>query len=388
MSLLHKVFDTLLTAVSKVVDFALRRRSFPLRIFRAGLILIGATAAGSWVSSLFYADDVRALSLHIEISGGTPELITWLAFMIGLVLTAVGGVWEAIRFAEEERKEEERRARRRVVVIEQRGLAKSSGSPLKDALPKDVVGVPQSILLDHTPYVENNSVTDPERVVGEVATVRHDLERSVSDVAREDVTVVYGGVSPVPLTFLAGFLLDDDGAVRIVDWDRGEARWRSLDGADDGERFIVDGFDRVPRGAAEVAVAVEVSYAVDADAVGRSLGAVPVVRLSLPTIDKDNHWSDAKQRALAAQFLKVVSDLGNRGVRTIHLFLVAQNSVVFRLGQRYDQRNLPEVLVHQYEKTANPPHPWAVKMPTHGINRPVVVRRAPLAVQHPTDHSA
>lgn len=377
MSILHKIWDGVLALAHRILDYVCRRRSFPLNVFRSGLMLIGIAGAGSLVSSLFYTDNVRTLSVRLELSGGTPELIIYAMFGLGVVLVIFGGIWEAIRFRREERREEERRARSRVVVIEQRGLIKSFGSPLKAAL-RDTVGVPQELLLDHTPYVENGSVTDADRIVRRVETVRRDLEARISDVAREDVTVVYGGVAPIPATFLAGFLIDDDGDVRIMDWDRERSCWRSLDAADDGERFEVVGLDTVPSGATEAAVAVNVSYVVRGEDVQKSLGGdVPLVQLSLPTIDKDNHWSDAKQRALAAQFLKVLKDLDNRGVRLVHLFVAAQNSVAFRLGQAYDQRNLPDAVINQYERSANPPHPWGVRLPTHGVDRPTIVSREP-----------
>ena len=50
------------------------------------------------------------------------------------------------------------------------------------------------------------------------------------------LSLVYGGLSPVPFTFLTGVLIDDeDGQPWIFDWDRhAEVQGVSWNGADDG----------------------------------------------------------------------------------------------------------------------------------------------------------
>jgi IS1 family transposase len=70
--------------------------------------------------------------------------------------------------------------------------------------------------------------------------------------------------------------------------------------------------------------------------------------------------------ALAQQFLDVAVQIGNLGVRRILLFLAAPNSVVFRFGRLYDKRNLPEIIVYQYQRELRPPFPWGISMPVAG----------------------
>ncbi|HLP66409.1 MAG TPA: SAVED domain-containing protein, partial [Rhizobium sp.] len=59
---------------------------------------------------------------------------------------------------------------------------------------------------------------------------------------------------------------------------------------------------------------------------------------------------------------------------TIHLILAAQNSVAFNLGRRYDKRNLPGVIVYQYEANSEKKYPWGVRMPVHGETTPSITR--------------
>ena len=143
--------------------------------------------------------------------------------------------------------------------------------------------------------------------------------------------------------------------------------------SDDGKRFRVGGLDNVPVGTKEVALAVSVSYGVNADDIRARLCDIPVVDLVLEDGSPNCHWSEKKQRALGKQFLEMAITLGNCGVRRIHLFLAAQNSIAFRFGRLYDKRNLPEVAVYQYKRSAVPPYPWSVLMPVCGIDRPTVI---------------
>ncbi|WP_448549844.1 SAVED domain-containing protein, partial [Xanthomonas translucens] len=61
---------------------------------------------------------------------------------------------------------------------------------------------------------------------------------------RSDLTTVYGGLTAVPLTFLTGLLLDDEGDIVVMDWDRVASRWRLLDGQDDASRFEITGMEQ------------------------------------------------------------------------------------------------------------------------------------------------
>ncbi|PWC93024.1 SAVED domain-containing protein [Azospirillum sp. TSO5] len=362
MAILHKAFDLIDHAARRTMDFVFRRRSAAMATFRAGISLVALSAAGALVASFLLKSETFTLEVHWEASGGVPAAIAYATFTVGLVLAIFGLAWEFTRTRAEDRAN----ARRRVVVIEQRGLLPGTDSPLVGSVPSDLIGQRHSILIDQTPYIRDGTVTDPAGALARVVTIRHDLERITSDMHRSDVAILYGGVSPIPLTFLAGFLLDDEGSIRVMDWHRSSGSWHALDGGDDGDRFVLEGTDGVLHGAADVAVAVEVSYSVDQAGIRAALGNLPLVRLHVTQINPNGHWSDAKQQALAEGFLWAMAKLADIRARRIHLFIAAPNSVVFRLGRAYDRRNLPDALVYQYERSRMPAYPWAVRLPTHG----------------------
>ncbi len=339
-------------------------------MMRVGLAFFVLAFGAGWVldvSSPFEDGSVRVIFYS---SGSTPIALVYLAGGLGFSLTVAGLIWEFIRYGTERKHLD----RKRVIVIEARGLRDTSGTPLFDSIPKNLEGRRDSFLVDIRQRIKDGEITAPEAALEDVISLPSNLRQRENDLDRRDVTLVYGGLTPVPFTFLTGVLIDDEGMVFIFDWDRYAGIWRQLDDMDDGRRFKTTGLDNVPHGTQEIALAVSVSYGINTDDVRAKIGEIPIVTLDLEGGSPDCHWSEEKQCALGKQFLDTVIGLGNLGVRRIHLFLAAQNSVVFRFGRLYDKRNLPEVVVYQFQRSTTPPYPWGVLMPVCGINKPIVIR--------------
>ncbi|MFY7928314.1 MAG: SAVED domain-containing protein, partial [Oligoflexus sp.] len=252
---------------------------------------------------------------------------------------------------------------------EGRGLREDDGSPLTEAVPADIVGNRIGVLLDLRQH-KDGVVIDPEELLLDVDSTRRQVQQHAKHGDSRDVTLVYGGLTPVPFTFLSGVVFDDEGRIVVMDWDRTREAWRSLDGDDDGRRFQIEGLDGIG-GAKEVVLAVSFSYQVRSENIATTFSH-PVVRMTMPD-QASSHWSQAMQNELAAQFLDVAKQLEANGVSTIHLLLAAQNSVVFNLGRRYDKRNLPSLIVYQYEANREKRFPWGVRMPVSGERTPVIV---------------
>jgi hypothetical protein len=188
------------------------------------------------------------------------------------------------------------------------------------------------------------------------------IHQSLAGRDRRDLTVIAGGMAAVPFAFLMGVLLYDEDRVTLLDWDRAQECWRSLDEPDDGERLVQTGLETIGN-ASEVVVAVAVSYPEDRAAIAHRFPGVPVIRLGLPAPAIDHHWSAQKQAAWAQQFFDVARALCATNVRQVHLVLVAPTSVVISFGRSYDKRNLPALTVYQYENGSPATYPWGVTMP-------------------------
>lgn len=332
--------------------------------------LVGLSFASGWVFSVSVPFEDGQLSFAADSAGGTPAIFTYVSFVIGIILILIGVTLEISRHVSE-RKEG---ARRKVIAIEIRGLRDQPGKPLVNNLPKGMVGKRVSVTVDLRQRVQDGVVVDPDAAVAKLQSLPVQIENQTNGLDRNDLTYVLGGLAPVPFSFLAGTLIDDEGPLEILDWDRHNRCWRSLDGTDDGGRFLIEGIERIAPNTEEVVLVVSVSYRVDDAAALGKTGLSAIVRMTLEDGNPDSHWSIEKQKELGKQFLNTVIEIGNLGVKRIHLFLAAQSSVVFRFGTLYDKRNLPVVQLYQYEKDQEPEYPWSVQMPVAGNEEAKIVR--------------
>lgn len=369
--------DLIYNAVRRWIDLVLRRRTAPVLLMKAGSGLIfSSLAIGALAGSFSWDSPYGLVAVIIETEGGGLS-VGWIAvaFLAGLVLLGVGAALQV---------RDHLRDSRRIVVIEQRGLHRGVDTPLAEQLPSDLAGRIDTVVLDHRQLTGTAEIPAPEDALQQLHSLRGVIRERRDAVGPGKAALVYGGMAPVPLTFLTGMLVGDESAVSVMDWDRTQSRWRELDSCDDGERFEVDGLGEFgdpvdhPHGS-EAAIAIAVSYPSDLEAIGRTVGNLPIIRMSLPTPGVDQHWSRDKQAALCLQFCDVLARVMQHGVRRVHLFVAAPNSLVFNLGRHYDDRLHPEASVYQYERSMIPPFPWAIELPTHGRRDAILRREHPAA---------
>lgn len=261
-----------------------------------------------------------------------------------------------------------------MVVLEHRGLHQGVDTPLTSFVPKRLKGRIDAVPIDHRQSTSTSRITSPEEALSQISGLRQQLRQKRDAAGPGNVKLLYGGMAPVPLTFLTGMMIGNEAELTVMDWDRFAEKWRELDGTDDGDPFTVSGLDGLQGDTSEVALAVAVSYPSDADGIRVTIGDIPLIRLALRNLSTTAHWSAEKQSAIAQVFTDLLGDLMGKGVVRVHLFIAAPNSVVFNLGRHLDDRLHPDVLVYQYERSAVPPFPWAIQMPTHGRAAPQIVK--------------
>src|SRR5690606_20781598 len=122
-----------------------------------------------------------------------------------------------------------------------------------------------------------------------ITSLPEDLRRRQAGLDRSDIIYVYGGLAPVPLTFLTGILVDDEGQFLVLDWDRHSEKWRTLSDPDDHKRFVISGLEKSFSYMAEVALVVSVSYGIDHKDVQSRVGRMPIVDLSLEKGNTETH---------------------------------------------------------------------------------------------------
>lgn len=349
---------------TSLINFVFFRPPPGMRLVTLGVMLLILLLAGFALSIGIPTENGR-IDFVFDSSGGMSGIAFSLILLVALTLIGIGVVRLILDMLGE--------ARRRVIAVELRGLRDTSGQPLSDAVPRRLKGRRESLLLDIRQGADGK-IRSPTDALAIIQSLPHSLRQSEAGRERSDISFVAAGLASVPFSFLTGILLDDEGAIELMDWDRMSENWRELDEPDDGMRFETTGLDRLGD-AQEAVLAVSLSYAVDKQAIAQTFPGMPVVELSLAVPTMTGHWSADKQAAWAAQFLDVARYLCGTKVRIVHLVLAAPNSVVLRFGRAYDKRNLPQLIVYQYENAQAAHYPWGVRMPVAGVAAPEIVSR-------------
>ncbi|KAA8605498.1 hypothetical protein AL036_18805 [Salipiger aestuarii] len=361
-----------------LITYVFRTPSWPSRLLRAGgTLIVAGLGVGGLAGDLSWIDADRVVRLAMQADGGGLS-VHWsmITVFLGILLAAAGGVLGVIDHIADRRQ----LRKQSVVVLEHRGLHQTIDTPLASAVPKRLKGRIDVLPVDHRQSTSTSQISSPEDALSQIAGLRQQLRQKRDAAGPGDVKMVYGGMAPVPLTFLTGMMVGNEAGLTVMDWDRFAERWREPDGVDDGDRFTVAGLEELQDKTTEVALAVAVSFPSDEDGIQATLGDMPLIRLALPSLSTTAHWSADKQSAMSIDFTDLLGNLMAKGVKRIHLFIAAPNSVVFSLGRHLDDRLHPEVLVYQYERSASPPFPWAVKMPTHGQSAAQIVRSGAIPI--------
>ena len=355
-----KFLNWFMSVVSQLVAWWTRPRNVGLRMMYLSVVaLAGALSSGFLVQVQAGSE----YSVFISTAEGTPAVILNAVTAVALFGFILGAVLAVHAHVQEARVTQVSR----VLVAELRGLVDTSDRPLTKAVPATMRGRIEDCLVDVRAQL--TGVPDVPAALEELGALAKQVQRARGDTAREHVSVVAGGV-----------LLDDEGKVELMDWDRVEGRWKQLDQPDDGSRFQIEGLQDVA--GPEVVLAVSASYLADLAGIAQTFPGLPLVHLARPNAKPNTLWSREGQAALAAQFLDTLAELHNRGVQTIHLVLAASASLVLRLGSLYDIKNHPKLRCYEWKRDQIPAYPWSVQMPTAVLKAAYMPTPAPV---HPTD---
>lgn len=357
------MIKTFFKFLNLAIEWFFRKKSLGLSLVGFGVAIFVALLAASLTLKFNLPLKHGEFSFSFDTAGGVSLTLLSIAVIVALGLTIVGIILIFIDLSNDIRK--------RVIAIELRGLRDTSGTPLKDKIPSKLVGRREQILLDIRQGADG-VINLPDIAVQRILSLPNTISQLEYGLNRSDVSYVASALAPVPFSFLMGVLLDDESNIEILDWDRGSNNWRELDEIDDDRRFEISGMEDALE-SEDVALAISVSYPPDEEAISNTFPDFPLLKLILNGASFECHWSESKQAALAMQFLEIVRSLCNTKVKRIHLILVGPNSIAIRFGRAYDKRNLPGLIVYQYEKAQSPQYPWGVLMPVGGIANPKII---------------
>lgn len=341
-----------------LIKWFTRQRKPPFIFLAAGLAVLKMTGGFSWQVILSFRD--------YGVTASNPEgnfITSVLVPLLGIILCLTGTIWAVCGAITDWRRND----RKRVVVIRGEGLRKVASSNIDSQIHKRQSGQLVHLDINITQNLRDGYVIRPAEVFrNSVQPLIRNLYQHLDTTARGDTEIVYAGMLPVPFLFWIGNVLDDKGPVTLCDWNRATEAWQVIsdDKPDDGDSFqqetVVEGNGK------DTVVAVSFSYHADLTNIQKCFPGLRVEHLYLKQINFDNHWSIEKQQRLSLQFIELVKTLQQQGVKRLHLILVAPSSVSVNFGRRYDSRNLPELIVYQYEKSDDDIYPWGIYAISHG----------------------
>ncbi|MDU4126262.1 MULTISPECIES: SAVED domain-containing protein [Enterobacterales] len=337
--------------LSKVIDYVTRQK-------RPGVIMLAAGSAmvvrNVW--NFVFTGTFRGESLSIGTAEGNV-ISDYIVPIIGLLLILAGSSLLIMG----ERQAHKQNSRKRILLVTGSGLRTTTGTGLDKAVQAILKGMIQPQEIDITQRIRDGVVIEPEMTFQrQILPAKDNITQSLSSGDKEMTQVAYGGFLPVPFTFFLGNVLDDKSDVTVFDWDRKDEKWRhiSINHVDDEENFMSETIC-IPN-SDEIVLVVSFSYRVNIEQVVNSFPGLGIEHLYLENNKFDNHWSLAKQRRLSMEFAERVKMFSGMGIRTIHLIMSAQSSVVLNFGRRYDSRNMSDIIVYQFEQSNSNPYPWGV----------------------------
>lgn len=338
--------------ISKIIDWITRQRRPGFVLITAGVSILGAKSVFNFAVTGTFSWG----SLSIGTTGG--NLITdYLVPLAGIILCSVGLFLITISEIQSHRQN----SRKRLILITGNGLRTTLGTGLEKIAGKVLKGNIHPLPIDITQRIRDGFVIEPESTFKkQILPAKENIGQLIENAIPEETQVAYGGFLPVPFTFFLGNALDDKGHITVFDWDRQNEEWRliSEENNDDGESFTSEDIRILP--SKEIVLVVSCSYKVSMEQVEDSFKNMSIEHLKLENNSFGNHWSLTKQRRLSLEFAEKIKSLSDKGIQTVHLILAAQSSLVLNLGRRYDSRNMPDVIVYQYERSGQPPYPWGI----------------------------
>lgn len=330
-------------------------------LLKFGVSLLLGSLQGLAFTVKLLLNDVIPIIKEIEINYGETYQYS---FFIGLILVSISIYWEY-------RNNKIERAKPKFGLY-QKYLTNSLERDFKEAITKKARSCVTVTEVDISPFVENFILTDPEKSLKKINDKISAFIENVNG-ANNSVELYYGGLMAVPFAFYTGMELDDRYPITVFDYDRNDEKWKEIKEMINPEFSPNISIENNGNNSGNSIISIGVSYPINEDEIQSNFPNYPISKIAIAPININNHWDLMFQKELQSKFFELAQKLGASGTKTIHLILAAQNSVSFNLGRCYDNRNLPEIIVYQYEKGNEIRYPWGIKMKTSGVQEAEII---------------
>lgn len=306
----------------------------------------------------FVNGDIKISWLSMNFGVKTPEIlnsILIIGFKVAIAFIAYGLIFLGYYEYHEIKKQN----RKRTFIYQLKGLNDSNVAPISEFTDANSQISPQ--IIDVREDLRGGyRINDAIKKIDNVSKI---LQTNIGQLDAADYSIYAGGLAPVPLLFQFGNVLEDEGVVHWMDWNREQRKWINIKNGAHLSKWkapvLVDINEKD-----EIVLIIDVSYQVEDSIVNKAFPDLPIIKWGpqdkLLGVVADEQSGDE----ICSAFRKLLVDLSDAGVKNIRLIIAASSSLVMKLGSTYDPRNMVPVTVYQYEKELENPYPWGIRLKT------------------------
>ncbi len=347
--MINKIFDFAKSVLYWLISFSVKKIGY-------ALMTVGLLAGGTYSF------------LYKPLDGGSGELSFTVSNTVNDWLSAILVVIGALILVSEVIKDLKKRA----IIFQHLGIDEIKTFDIATARPVwDRLFRPEVHNIDCYRYYRNGIVVNPDEALRRTLSIGTTLE-NLSQVEPANLKFYYGGMIQVPFAFVAGTLLSNTMSVEVYDWNRNKQKAYPTSEQSIDKPLEIEASETDISSSNEVAIELEISYPVDRANTIQAAGKIPVIKISANPMGIDNASSLEQQVIICEVFHRLLDKY--QGLERIHIFIAAQNSLVFQLGRQISKRVHPEIVVWQYERQNERKNPWGIKINNNNYN---VVFNAP-----------
>ena len=363
----HKIIDTTADVVRLYIKTRFVRNPGSAAI-TTGLILLALLLSAAY--SAKGALNLPWLQLEAKTSSQPIQPVQeYILFGVAIFLILCGAGWLFYCAHRQNSREAEASDRKVVLCVQLDAYNEVIPLPLTSAVPTRLKGRRILILVRKRDFlVGGNNLQD---VALEILNIKSNLLQHANGLAPDDISVCAGGLAPVPFLFMFGNVLEDDRPINWAELHRNSGQWLWDKDGSSVQSWGIPNLDGIC--SSDVVLRSGITYSINADDVSKAFPDKEIViwepteKLFQVIID------EASCNAICDDFKKLLRQLGSKGVKRVHFLLACSTLLTMRLGSVFDPRNMPDVIVYQYEKNSELIYTWGVGIEAHeGRKKPII----------------
>ena len=363
----NKIVSSIKNEIIDLVRFYIKARYVKgagPQLISAGLFLltlcVGINFAGWLNIQTSWLDFNGSIS-----SAETPTILLY----VGLTLILIGSIW-ILRIEHKLQKQTEIENSRKVSLIVQiDAYSNVITTPLNVWLPKEIKGKPIPVVIrKRDALVGGNNLRD---VADDIINIERTLNQHAGGMDLADISICAGGLAPVPFLFLLGNVLEDERQIHWAEWDRQESRWAW---SSDGEPIHSwDLPNTTNLTSDEVVLKSGITYPISDNDISTAFPNFSIVEWEPSDKIFQRIVDEQSCNEICNEFKSLMVRLKGQGVKRIHFLLACSSALTMRLGSVLDPRNMPEVIVYQYEKNSDLIYTWGLGIKVHEGKKSAIV---------------